>query len=70
MNKQIQELAEQAGLLGPTSRFGDAHEAAERFAALIAAHEREACAKLCDDQTQGKSRWIEGARACAAAIRS
>ena len=35
MNKKIQELAEQAALLGPSSRIGNAHEAAERFAELI-----------------------------------
>ena len=28
------QLAEEAGLLGPTSRVGDAHTATERFAAL------------------------------------
>jgi hypothetical protein len=35
MNKKIQELAEQAGLLGPSSRIGNAHDATERFAELI-----------------------------------
>jgi hypothetical protein len=35
MNKRIRELAEQAGLLGPTSRVGNAHEEAEKFAELI-----------------------------------
>ena len=30
----IMQLAEQAGLLGPTSRVGDSHAATERFAAL------------------------------------
>lgn len=42
----------------------------ERFAKLVAAAEREDCAKLCDEQMRGKSMWIEGAMACAAAIRS
>ena len=32
--------------------------------------EREACAKVCEEQMQGKSIWIEGARACSLAIRS
>jgi hypothetical protein len=38
----------------------------ERFAALVAAHEREACAKVCDDL------WEDDGTAydCAAAIRS
>jgi len=35
MNKRINELAEQVGLLGPRSRVGNAHEAAEKFAELI-----------------------------------
>lgn len=38
------------------------------YAAGVAA-ERERCALVCDKQTQGKSMWIEGARACATAIR-
>lgn len=40
----------------------------ERFAALIRADEREACAKVCD--TQAASTYWEGAYACAAAIRA
>jgi hypothetical protein len=36
----------------------------------IAAEEREACAKVCEEQMQGKSIWIEGARACSLAIRA
>lgn len=35
MNDRIQELAEQAALLGPSSRVGNAHEATEKFAELI-----------------------------------
>jgi hypothetical protein len=45
----------------------------ERFAALVAAHEREECAKVCDARLaltrQHGSEDIE-ARACAAAIRA
>ena len=41
-----------------------------RFAALVASAEREACAKVCEEQMQGKSIWIEGARACSLAIRA
>ena len=48
MNERIRELAEQSGLLGPTSRVGNAHEAAERFAELVRQDERENCAKLCE----------------------
>ena len=35
MNERILELAEQAALLGPSSRVGNAHEATEKFAELI-----------------------------------
>ena len=35
MNKRIGQLAEQAGLLGPSSRIGNSHEATERFAKLV-----------------------------------
>jgi len=35
MNKQIGELAEKAGLIGPSSRIGNSHEATERFAKLL-----------------------------------
>jgi hypothetical protein len=47
----------------------------ERFAALVAAAEREACAKACEDVHAGKydapEFWREGvAYTCAAAIRA
>ena len=32
----------------PMNPWGASQEALERFAALVAAHEREACAKVCD----------------------
>ena len=35
MNERIRALAEQAGLLGPSSRVGNAHEATEKFAELL-----------------------------------
>ena len=41
MNEQIREFAEEAGLLGPRSRVGKEHEAAEKFAELLLAHERK-----------------------------
>jgi len=37
MNERIGKLAEQAGLLGPSSRIGNSHEATDRFAQLIVA---------------------------------
>jgi hypothetical protein len=44
MNEQIGKLAEQAGLLGPRSRVGNSHEAAEKFAELIVIK----CAEIAD----------------------
>ena len=40
----------------------------ERFAALVAAHEREACAKVCEDDMG----WLDngGGELCAKAIRA
>ena len=77
MNERIKELAEQSGLLGPTSRVGNAHEAAERFAELVAAHEREVCAKLCEkvhddyinDRNNDGYDWPDGYN-CAESIRA
>ena len=44
---------------------------AERFAALVAAAEREACAQLCESRFMGDlNREDMEARRCAAAIRS
>ena len=53
--------------------WGDVYEfdveLLERFAALVAAHEREACAKVCDEIGGGMSHpYI--ANNCAAAIRA
>ena len=57
MNKQIKELALQAGVysggmewaIEESKTFICTHKAIERFAALVAAQEREECAKLCDE---------------------
>jgi hypothetical protein len=75
MNERIKELAEQAGLI--TFKFGEQGgyttiEAVtdlnnlERFAELVRQDEREACAKLCDEEV-----YWDGdlATTCAAAIR-
>ena len=35
MNERIGQLAEQAGLLGPSSRVGNSHQATEKFAELL-----------------------------------
>jgi len=70
MNKQLKELAEQAGF--------DKHHAEhdtriERFAELVRQDEREACAKLCEDLqlTDLAIRdWADGTYDCAKAIRA
>ncbi len=38
-------LAEQVGLIGPSSRVGESHAAVQRFAELIRDDERKTCAK-------------------------
>ena len=46
---EIIRMAREAGLLAEDEAWVSPHqEAMERFAALVAAHEREACAKVCD----------------------
>jgi len=67
-------MAREADLLVTTPISEDSVFVAdlERFAALVAAQEREACAKVCDDQ-HDKARTSTGAaraNACAAAIRA
>ncbi len=70
----LDELAIQEGIRKPWETllmmtktayglYAFTHKDLERFAALVAAHEREACAKLCDGWTHA-----DGDR-CAAAIR-
>jgi hypothetical protein len=51
MNKRIRELAKQAGIDSESDtlcRYEGWSEPIERFAALVVADEREACAKLCE----------------------
>ena len=45
----IIRMAREAGLAALLRDTQKTHEALERFASLVAAAEREACAKLCDD---------------------
>ena len=52
----IIELAEQAEFSGREILI--AHDNFARFAALVAAHEREECAKLCDEVgEESTSQW-------------
>ena len=49
--QEIIRMAREAGLLEESEAWVSPHqEAMERFAALVAAHEREACAKVADGE--------------------
>jgi hypothetical protein len=54
MNERIGQLAEQAGLLGPSSRVGNSHQATEKFAELII---RE-CASVIAEHYDASEPWI------------
>lgn len=70
MNRdEVQRLAEEAGLIPSAHGKVCGIHAVERFAAMVAAAEREACAKVCDDQGND-SECPERATYCAAAIRA
>jgi len=70
MNARDKALAEQAGLDLIHGKFMTASQ--EKFANLIRADEREACAKVCDDQHDRARTSAGAARAdsCAAVIRA
>jgi hypothetical protein len=50
MNEQIKELAEQAGCVQHEFIWVANNFDMERFAELVRQDEREACAKLCEDE--------------------
>ncbi len=63
-----EEIIRMAREAGYGEAMSDLHaHALERFAALVAAHEREACAKLCDGMDHN---GVMIAADCAAAIRA
>jgi len=63
----ITRMAREAGFVG----FDGDNGSLRRFAALVAAAEREACAKICEARYMGdNNREDMEARRCAAAIRS
>ncbi len=66
---EIIEMANQAGIVNPQMVINTL----EAFAKLVAQHEREACAELCEmldvANPKGKS-WDEGTIDCANAIRA
>jgi len=61
MNERIKELAVQAGWDAHQVKFDTRIEA---FSELVAAHEREECAKICDemydDSVDGYPNWQYG----------
>jgi len=62
---EIIEMARQAGIV-----FDDkAHPFYERFAKLVAAKEREACAKVCEAREDDSGEW-DIQQQCANAIRA
>jgi len=68
----IIRMAKEAGLTQkPFCRWGGYSDDLMRFAALVAAHEREACARVCEARHMGdNNREDAEARRCAAAIRA
>jgi hypothetical protein len=71
--EQIIEMAKDAGLPPPEKCCQEFTDQLERFASLVAAAEREACAKVCEDTDQdynadGSPRYLN--YQCAAAIRA
>lgn len=70
----IIRMAREAGVRDDGHRFEfSEYKYLERFAALVAAAEREACAKVCDTEWNGDSDTYEYANAsneCAEAIRA
>ena len=67
-SEDIIRMAREAGLLTEDEAWVSPYqEAMERFAALVAAHEREACAKVVEDYCGA---WDDEGYALAAAIRA
>jgi hypothetical protein len=68
---EIIEMARQAGLDPDLWNYTDAFE---RFAVLVAQHEREACAKVCEDMSNTEANmnktWRNGCRDAAIEIRA
>ena len=71
--EDIIRMAREAGFnveQGYLLRITGIDEDLEHFASLVASAEREACAKVCEEQMKGKSIWVKGAEACSLAIRA
>jgi hypothetical protein len=67
--KTIEEMAREAGDDWDHTRKED-RKFLERFAALVAAAEREACAKVCEDLGMATNGIYERNHECAKAIRA
>ena len=69
--EEIIRMAREAGLVFGLQMYID-HYQLERFATLVAAHEREACAKLCDELQRMNKEEFYAARPehCAVYIRA
>jgi len=63
---EIIEMAKQAGLTSVDKKSQYLRDCLERFAKLVAQHEREACAKVCDVMTW----YMDDGEECAKAIRA
>ena len=73
MNRDdVIRMAVECHLATSEARDGIYIEALERFANLVAAAEREACAKLCEGEVVGpiEPDWNMACEECAAAIRA
>jgi hypothetical protein len=73
MNRDdIIRMAIECQLVTTSNRDGIYIEALERFAELVAAKERETCARVCDDNaiTMPKSEYAEACQDCAYIIRA
>ena len=66
--EEIIRMARKAGFAGTASEFY--MKALERFAALVAAAEREACAKVCDSLFDADDDSCNEAEKCAESIRA
>jgi hypothetical protein len=66
--EDIIRMAREVGFSQPWTAPKETQKRLERFAALVAAHEREECAKLCDEYNDG--RYANTADLCAEVIRA
>ena len=55
---EIIEMAKQAGFSSAVGKHIALDDDLERFAKLVAQHEREACAKICDEFCYGSTKIL------------